>query len=210
MCAIIGSFNKEILIELIELNSYRGQHSYSFTVFNPVKKEISVIQKGLGKFDYSVINIPAGCYGVAHIQAPTTESTSIESIHPALQNDFLLWHNGILKETTVKRLAQKWHGVSWDTKLLLLELNGTQWDTLNKIDGTFSCLYYSYNELFLFRNKISPMFIDSELNLSSTKFNNSKETVADKVFAIDFNNKRLNEVAAFTTADNPYYFGDEI
>ena len=77
---------------------------------------------------------------------------------------------------------------------------------LSEIDGTFSCLYANNNSLFLFRNEISPMFIDKDFNLSSTKFAGSKATEPNELLIVDLSNKKLNTKFTFTTKENPYFW----
>lgn len=218
MCAIVGSRNLETLSELIKLNSYRGSHSYSLSLYNTTTGILSIHKKKLGEPNLSDFSIPTNCYGIAHIQAPTTEAKTIESVHPATINEryqqwptAALWHNGIIKAEMVKQLSFI-HKTSWDTMQILKALNESKnnWNKLNNLDGTFSCLYYDRETLsvYLFRNEISPMFIDKELNISSTKFEESNETDPNVVFKIDFSYNRLIPKGKFTTVENPYFFAE--
>lgn len=208
MCAIVGSFDKSKLIELIKLNSYRGSHSFSFTVIDPLYG-LSLRVRDFGTIDPDIISIPEGGYGIVHVQAPTTEAKTFESIHPATDGNTLLWHNGIIKSHYVKILQSKYgHGINWDTELLLRAVNYSK-DELNHIDGSFSCLWYDGSTAHLFRNDISPMFYDRELNISSTKFDGSISTVANTILRMDLQSKCLyNTGFTFRTVENPYYFGD--
>ena len=43
MCAIFGSFNKRKFTKLAEKNGYRGSHSYSISIYDPIKKDIRLI-----------------------------------------------------------------------------------------------------------------------------------------------------------------------
>lgn len=217
MCAITGSKNLDILKELISLNSYRGSHSYSFSLYNMYTGHLHVIKKKFGTINVDELAIPSNCYGIVHIQAPTTDARTDQFIHPAtipnVTNEFpfyALWHNGIIKEDIVKEYSREC-STSWDTMMILHMLNRSQinWEVLNKFDGTFSCLLYDGldNTLKLFRNQISPMFIDSDMNISSTKFEGSEETEPDVVFELDLNDNKLLQVGSFKTVENPYFFG---
>ena len=216
MCAIVGSSNADILKEFIRLNSYRGSHSYSISLFNKTTGILSVLEKRLGKPNLDNLTIPANSYAIVHIQAPTTDGKTREFIHPAtLVGKFeswpeqALWHNGIIKDEVVKENISKWN-TSWDTMQILkcLHDSDNRWTELNEFDGTFSCLYYDRANLslYIFRNEISPMFVDDNLNLSSTKFEGSRETEPNKVFKINFSTNSFTEVGKFTTVENPYYF----
>lgn len=224
MCAIVGSFSRDKLLELIKLNSYRGSHSYSFSLYDTYLGRLTIVKRALGEFDESIVDIPYRHYAIAHVQAPTTESKDNSSIHPALadiestftvnkdtthyQYKHALWHNGILKAGYCDELRKRHGEISWDTNLLLCEMLTDGWYSLDKVDGTFSCLYYVNGGLHLFRNEISPMFIDSEMNMSSTKFEGSTSTEPNKVLRVELGNKTVAPIHTFKTVENPYYFGE--
>ena len=217
MCAIAGSRDLETLKELVTLNSYRGSHSYSFSIYNGYSGVLHVVKKRLGVIDLDSLCIPRDGYGIVHVQAPTTDARSEEFIHPAtipsVTNEYpfyALWHNGIIKEEVVK----SFRGIiatSWDTRIMIELLNQrqTNWEVLNQMDGTFSCLFYDglNRSLKLFRNQISPMFIDDNLNISSTKFEGSRETEPDVVFGMNLDDNTLTKMGEFKTVENPYFFG---
>lgn len=209
MCAIVGSFDKAKLIELINLNSYRGSHSYSFSTIDPVNG-LWVRAREFGTIDIDSIDIPESSYALVHVQAPTTEAKSKNNIHPAIDGNTRLWHNGIIKSNYVKELQKKYgNDTEWDTELFLRAINKSR-DELCLMDGSFSCLYHDGDRAYLFRNSISPMFYDDELNISSTRFVNSKETQPECILSIDLENRRLyNTGFTFKTVDNPYFFGDD-
>lgn len=208
MCAIFGSFEVDKLKELALLNSYRGERSFSISEYNPDTKELLTKQKCMGRFSLDNVELKAGMYYVAHIQAPTTEASAIESIHPSDRNDGhdLLWHNGILKENFVEEMQSTLASdQKWDTGLLhdwLIEEK-----SLSDVDGTFACLRYVDGDIQLFRNEISPLFVDDKLNISSTKFAGSDPLVPNMIWTLDFNEYIMNKGLSFTTKENPYYFG---
>lgn len=208
MCSIIGSFSKKKITELAELNRYRGEHSHSLFVICPMSYKVLFQHKGLGSLKFNEHEIPEG-YIVAHQQAPTSENRD-DTIHPAAwrgegKYDDLLWHNGIIKSHCVKRL-QELHKTeeTWDTKLLLWNLVKLE-DPLNNVDGTFACLWKNKEHMYLFRNEISPMFIDDNFNISSTKFENATPIAANVIFHFDVHYKILAEYMQFKTVTNPYY-----
>jgi glutamine phosphoribosylpyrophosphate amidotransferase len=207
MCSIFGSFSKDKIVELAELNKYRGQHSYSYSYYFTDTKEISV-NKGLGELPLDQINIPPNAYCIAHMQAPTTENKTVEFVHPAYYRSAFLWHNGIIKDHWVKS-AMKEHNIdnSWDTFLILHKYLST--GSLNDIDGTFSCVYYGFNQLQLFRNEISPLFFDSDYNISSTKFTNSVPLDPNIIWQFNPGDSIL-PIGTFNTFENPYFFMDEV
>jgi hypothetical protein len=204
MCGIFCSFYRDKLIELSKLNSYRGSHSFSFTRVGsePIRR--------FGDFDISLASEEG--YKICHVQAPTTESRDVTSIHPAEFDGRRLWHNGIVKDFDIKRLQKK-HGVDdpWDTRLILRELIADNWlDNLSEINGSFACIFQEDDMFFVFRNEISPLFYDSDLNISSVRFEGAIPLPANQVFVLDFEEKALIDMEfKFKTKENPYYFGDE-
>lgn len=215
MCAISGSFETSMLRELVSLNKYRGTLSHSIMYYNTVSNSISQMFRFKGDINVDDINIPTNCYGVIHTQAPTTNGS--DTIHPAaIKTDidlwYYLWHNGIIKEKDVTRL-QKELGMPdepWDTRLILQ--NYIVNNTFDNIEGSFSCVMAepcdnTYN-ILIFRNEISPMFIDDNLNISSTKFTNSISTEANTIFKLNFQNKHIEKVGVFTTKECPYFYGE--
>ncbi len=130
MCAIVGSRSIEKLKELVELNSYRGSHSFSFSTFNQYSGILSIQQKKLGTIDLTNKMLAPNEYAIVHIQAPTTDARTADFIHPAVLNvnsqpeynpDLALWHNGIIKAETVKNNIDKYSS-SWDTMQILRAL----------------------------------------------------------------------------------------
>lgn len=205
MCSIVGSFKKDKLIELCNLNSYRGQHSHSISHYDIVSGELSV-SRGLGPVNLDSIEEKPLVYMLVHMQAPTGQQTN--NIHPAHYEGRFLWHNGILKQTYIQELKQQLNEVcEWDTFLMLKAITQNR-DMLNDLDGSFSCVLYDNEKLYLFRNEISPLFIDAALNISSVGFKGSNPTPPNKLHHLDFNFQSLFGVQNFTTKFNPYYLED--
>lgn len=209
MCSIIGSHSKDKIRELAELNAYRGQHSHSVYVFGSYTNKILYSHKGLGPLNIDDHKLPIG-YIICHQQAPTTDNKDLSSVHPAQIGDDLLWHNGIIKSHEIKRLQNYLESsCTWDTKLLLQYLVNEDTEALHCIDGTFSCVWYDGANIILFRNAISPMFIDNDANISSTKFDNSESISPNKSWL--FNTKAVNIkdmldlCSTFETVNNPYF-----
>lgn len=207
MCSIIGSFSKERLSVLADLNSYRGTHSHSLFVYDE-NRTLIYSNRSFGKLvitDHPVAE-GSGRYFIAHQQAPTTEAKNTKAIHPAFMDDVVLWHNGIIKADDVKRLQEQYQtDEKWDTKLLLMHYLKT--GNVDNIDGTFACFVVDDGEFRLFRNEISPLFYNDLGDISSTYFENSLSLDANKVLTFEpsFDNM-FNVVAEFTTKENPYYF----
>lgn len=203
MCSIVASFDTVAAQNLCKTNFYRGALSHSITYFDLNAKILKGPERAAGPIDADAINIPNGVYAVIHQQAPTQQS---KFIHPANSIDGLLWHNGILKPETIKRLQEKWDTtVSWDTLLLLKEL---ETGDLNEVDGTFACIYHDGTNLFVFRNVLAPLFVDEKLTFSSTEFKGSTPLAHETIYQIDLHNRKLLLHRQFKTVENPYFFLD--
>lgn len=216
MCAIVGSLDTDKLKELARLNEYRGNFTHSISYYDIDNKHIT-INKHIGPLDINSIDIPKRHYGVCHLQAPTSQVQEHLPIHPAMKlgtDITALWHNGIIKDNKLPLLRDSLVSVTedtwklgWDTYLILLKV-------LEKgvpdefVDGSYSCLWYNQGSFYLFRNEISPMFIDDDMNISSTKFEGSRPTKPNIKLKLDLNNKRLVEMDTFKTKENPYFFID--
>jgi|TARA_B100000524_G_scaffold274880_1_gene152389 hypothetical protein len=214
MCAIFGSKDKDKFLELAELNQYRGNFAHSTTVFQTglfqhypdAERVVHVTTNtGEGEFKDSITMSEEEyktTYYLGHVQAPTTDSVET---HPSNINGDLLWHNGIIKDYQVQEWKQELGNRDWDTELLHrhLVLGGD----LDNVDGTFSCARYTKDNIFLFRNEISPLFYDDDMNISSTKFDNSLETEAGVMYLMDLVKNNLEPQCRFETKENPYYFG---
>ena len=214
MCAIFGSKNKDKFLELAELNQYRGNFAHSTTGFQTglfqhypdAERVVHVTTNtGEGEFKDSITMSEEEyktTYYLGHVQAPTTDSVET---HPSNINGDLLWHNGIIKDYQVQEWKQELGNRDWDTELLHrhLVLGGD----LDNVDGTFSCARYTKDNIFLFRNEISPLFYDDDMNISSTKFDNSLETEAGVMYLMDLVKNNLEPQCRFETKENPYYFG---
>ena len=209
MCSIFGSFSKDKLVELAELNRYRGQHSYSYSYYYMDQKGHHMhVSKGLGEMPLDHIRIPGDAYCIAHMQAPTTENKTIDYVHPAHLHGKWLWHNGIIKDSWIRSAMHEFNiDNSWDTYLILHKYLTS--GNLDNIDGTFSCVYFGNGSLQLFRNEISPLFIDDEYNISSTKFEGSKPLEPNIIWEF-WPGKGLNKIGSFKTVENPYFFMDEV
>lgn len=204
MCSIVGSFDRDKLIELCKANEYRGQQSHSISYFNKDTGEITII-RSLGSVNYDSIIIPERHYAIVHQQAPTSNKLSEENIHPASHDESFLWHNGIIKQAFVPVLQVMTNSVkTWDSELLLMAA-AMDIENLSMIEGSFSCLLYTRGELYLFRNEISPMFYDANMTISSTKFDGAMPTDPNQLFFMDFFGKSLVGVAEFKTKENPYF-----
>lgn len=207
MCSIVASFDLGKLIELAKLNSYRGSLNWSRTEIHSNKT--SMTYRFAGELVPDSLILTHGAYSIVHQQAPTTPNASILNIHPAAIGKDYLWHNGIIKQQEIARLQTLLgSGSTWDSNLLLHYLTTHDGDP-SDIDGTFACMWYTYNGyLQVFRNELAPLFIDGDLNISSTKFQGSEMLEPNVMFEIDLDEKKLRRLYSFTTKETPYYFAE--
>lgn len=222
MCSIFCSFDKKRILELYQLNSSRGECSFSITNFDLAEdgsiQKIS-IHRSREFFDPDLISDQG--YHICHIQAPTGERTNdLKNIHPAEWNGHLLWHNGIVKDKDIKRLQQKQNiSDGWDTALLLNELEEEEkLENISQIDGSFACIYLFENKIFLFRNDLAPLYYSrNKMDISSVPWINDdvycecKYLTSNIYFQLIFTSNSsgvLKPAGEFTTFDNPYFFGE--
>lgn len=223
MCAISGSYSLEKLKELYELNSYRGVVSSSFAIFDE-ESALVVLQRYTGRIpdeiwtDERMTVKDHGCYFLCHSQAPTSTEV-VSTIHPAEYERILVWHNGIIKPTAIADQNEKLGtNYKWDTAILahiLATQKITQLsETLSTLNGSFACVVHAgpysneagSSSLYVMRNEISPLFIDDDLNISSTKFDNSTSLPSGIMYEMDLFARRKFAIGMnFDTAENPYY-----
>ena len=92
----------------------------------------------------------------------------------------------------------------WDTEWLFDQaLN----EDLNEVDGTFACMLYHENQIYVFRNEISPLF-KSDSTFSSTIFPGASTVTPNVYWKLDYNSDVLEQGFIFKTKENPYYFGE--
>ena len=204
MCSIVGSFSKEKFTELMQLNQFRGNFSYSVSLYNIIDKKITFQSKSFGEYSSKVLDIldTTNCYVIGHVQAPTgglTQDTT--RIHPTNAENTFLWHNGIITSRGIKNLQKTLGSQDTFDTLLLNKSISQNFDSLSEIEGLFTCLFVDENKgkVNIFRTKHGKLFVDEDLNISSEKFKNSKCINYDTVYELDFINKKLNIIQKFKT-----------
>ncbi|MFW6219584.1 MAG: hypothetical protein ACOC33_01945 [bacterium] len=210
MCGIIGSFNIHKFNELIKLNEYRGSFAYSFCSIDPDLHTFNII-KDFGKFNNDLLKNTSNLYHVGHIQAPTGGLIKdVKRIHPSNIHNTYLFHNGILKKSTIDKLQKEFNtDNNWDTHLLHMALNKYKFNILNHIDGSFGCLYINNFNIYLFSNDLINIFMDDSLSISSVKFKNSFKIKNNSVYKIDLTTNTYEIIDTFNTINNPYYILEE-
>jgi glucosamine 6-phosphate synthetase-like amidotransferase/phosphosugar isomerase protein len=205
MCSIIGSYSKEKFIELVKLNEYRGSFSYSVTAYN---EKQSNTWKDFGLFNKDVLdNITDGDYILGHCQAPTNGLIrDVNRIHPYINDSIKILHNGIIKKHDVDRINESLgKDYEWDTQALG-EYIKNDFNNLSDVEGSFACGLIKGNDLFVFRNAISPLYVDCNSNISSTKFAESAMIDYNTIYKLNNLTCVFEKVTAFNNTHNPYYF----
>lgn len=219
MCGIFGSFDSQQFINLVIANQHRGTTSHSFMSITKWYDIYELIQHG-GAFPFEILPKETGNFWLGHVQAPTGGLHVEGRIHPAILNNFILYHNGIIKAPEVKRLMKEQNTTEeWDTKLLLnhIIVDGKfEPERLNDIDGSFACvLLHIGRGLFIFTNDSAPLHIDwNTLSISSVRVKSMNPKDADykriptnTVYSLDLKEKEIREVVKFQNQNSPYYFG---
>lgn len=208
MCSIVGSFSKDKFKELVKLNQSRGSFSYSFLVLNPTTLETVSLTQNFGTFPTDIVDSTSGVM-LGHCQAPTGGLIEDpDRIHPARLDNSFLFHNGIIKQKDVKRLQEEYStNEGWDSKLMLIEIKKKGLiDALNTLDGSFACVYKDQEGIFIFRSQAGTLFVDDDLNISSTKFDNSERIKHDTIYKLDLINKSISEYNTFKSKSSPYFY----
>lgn len=203
MCSIIGSYSKDTFVDLLNLNRYRGAFSHSLILF---QKDRCMVFKGFGDFNLELLdNVEPGDYLLGHCQAPTNGLVKEYSrIHPYVKDNFKILHNGIIKKHEVERLNKELNtNNDWDTQVLG-DYISDDFNKLSEIEGSFACGCIKENELYIFRNAISPLFLDNVTNISSTKFGSAKMIEHNNIYKLT--DGIFIPVEQFNNTHNPYYF----
>lgn len=198
MCSIIASYSKNKLEELVDLNQFRGNFSFSYLEFENDK--LNQPTKKFGPYDKNIINDNFN-YKISHLQAPTGGLIQdINRIHPTTINNSKLYHNGIITPRGIKFLQNKLNSdETFDTWLLHKAIEVFGFEILSEIEGLFSCLYIKDDKIFIFRTKHGKLYIDEEMSISSERFENSKCINHDTVYELDLINKKVNIINKFKT-----------
>lgn len=218
MCSIFGSFDKNKVKELIKLNEYRGTFSYSLT-FLPTNGSANVMVKGFGKIPDDILDMCNDGYFLGHCQAPTNGLVQdYNRIHPCVfkphnsdYNMYLL-HNGIIKPPYVDAINKQLNtNYQWDTQAFAESINQIGLiPTLNSVEGSFACVMFNHiGDWFkMFRNTVAPLFVDDDLNISSTLFNGNNARIIQPniIYHIDLPEREIVPQHCFNNQHKPFFF----
>jgi len=220
MCAIIGSFDPKTILKLVDANSYRGNFSWSITGIDK-NNYIDVTNKGFGEFpkdlflELSNEYADYDLYWLCHVQSPTGgQVNDVDRIHPAKNEDFYLWHNGVIK---TKWMEKQPNNNGFDTKLMVDKIKHNETsnsnsdldlsESLKDIDGSFACaLLYEGVFLKIFRNSASPLFVNGT-DISSAKMPDMEKIESGVLYLLDIDYKEITPCGEFENINKPFYFG---
>ena len=224
MCAIVGSFDPQTIIELVRVNSYRGNFSWSITGINESHFIIDK-QKGFGEFPEDLFleltekHKSKDLYWLCHVQAPTGGMVEdVSRIHPArrcdrnsyAENEVYLWHNGVIK---TKWMDTQPGASKFDTQLMVDKIvkNDQQGKDLSKalydIDGSFACaLLWESCFIRIFRNTASPMFVNGT-DISSVKYKEMEKIESGVIYDLNVDCREITVVEEFDNVNKPFFFG---
>jgi glutamine phosphoribosylpyrophosphate amidotransferase len=203
MCGIFVSFNEITLNELCNLNLHRGNKDKISSMAIPfnsnTNNNIDITR------EKSCINFIEGKYNVCHIQSPTNQINDEKCIQPVEYNNNILFHNGMLKQEYIQTVSDKYK-TTFDTLIMIKMIDdvGIK-STLENIDGSFACILFYNNELFIFRNNPGILYVDDKLNISSTKFKNGHLIKSNVIIKLDLYNRTFKETEVFATKSKPYF-----
>lgn len=212
MCAIVGSFDPQKILELIDHNSYRGNFSWSFTGIDS-NQLVQVSKKGFGEFNTELfLQLSEGkdLYWVCHVQAPTGGLVNeTDRIHPVTLGYQRLWHNGVIKMKWIEQAALKSGNVDlFDTLQMAYQIKREPLEkALEDIDGSFACVLHTFGEsLKIFKNTASPLFCYGT-DISSVKVGNMEKIESGVIYNIDIENREVVVDSEFTNVNKPFFFG---
>lgn len=154
MCGIVGSFDKDFILQGFTKVAPRGTRGASLTAIDVNKNKTLFTRNWFQSPEESdirtALNIGSEpAFFVLHTVAPTGGPLRL---HPATVDErYFLWHNGMVNDG-------KEH-TEWDTLELLIDILRRKEEALNSFVGSFACVFLSEREgLQVFRNAISPLF----------------------------------------------------
>lgn len=207
MCSIIGSASVENLNTLKVLNEHRGALSHSIAMFSSSGALLS-LQRNPGPMS-EIVYVDGVTYTICHQQAPTTQES--DTIHPSSYQGNLLWHNGIVKSHYLRTMIDSSGDPSqWDTHQINIALSENGVNSLDSIEGSFTCVWYNtrLQQLYMFRNAISPLFSDGS-NISSVRFGGSKEIENGKFYSMNFKTGTWElTMIEFDNVETPFFYFD--
>jgi len=201
---IIGSFYKDKIIELCELNKHRNSYAYSIGTYDVDNHGFLGVNRGYGEFSYNKLDNNPNFYTIVYLQSTpcgrNVQPASTIDRH-ALDHGFeeyYLWLHGNLTAAEIQKLQiEEDTEEQWETMLLLKHV--VRYEAPADVDGSFSCVYSDGEDLYLFRNELESMFVDDELNICTMPFKGSRATSANKMILMNLEKKTLKITEPFDT-----------
>lgn len=198
MSIIIGSFNRDKIIELCSLVSHKMCYAHSIGIYDVENKGMFGVNRGPNELAYNKIYITPTEYCIVHLQSTPCG----RNIQPAStfdrDSEHYLWFNGELTSEEVERFQiEEDTEEKWQTMLLLKHI--VRYGAPSDVDGSFSCVYTDGADLYLFRNELESMFIDDDMTICSIPFRASRATNSNRMFKMDLKEKLLVGIEIFNT-----------
>jgi len=189
---------KKNLQGLVDLNQYRGNFSYSYSVLN----EHLDIKKDFGDFP-EVDQLPGDedSWCIGHVQAPTGGLLKDRTrIHPTQSQNTYLYHNGIITPRGIEFMQADLNtDETFDTLLLHQMIDKHGFNILSDIEGGFGCVYITPNGMFIFRTRHITLFI-SKTGISSERGTDMLCINPDVVYKINLDKDiSYSNIAEFKT-----------
>lgn len=212
MCSIVCTKDVTKLPKFVEENLYRGQSNYSLSEYNYSIDSLIVKFRKSGAVNLNDYKIKESnnknIYYISHTQSPTGKASLTHPAYNRHHNSYL-WHNGMILDHCMKDLIKKYYpeeNYNWDTKLFVDLLSTQGFNILSQIDGSFACVLRCNSCMYIFRTTSAPLYINDVLDISSTKFDGSKEVTPGIVYRLNLYESKLEVITQFTCLDNPYIF----
>jgi len=200
MCAIFGSYKKEMFEILHNANIQRGTWGGSMVGVNEPNSKVSYKVyrwAGEAEIEKKTARTKHSAY-LGHLQAPTGANRvwSETTTHPFVIGDWVIAHNGVI--TNQEKLIYEHNNgvkVSVDSKLIPILANKFYKDdmyidaiskALSAIEGTFAVwIYNNKNKKIYLARQGSTLFADNKGNFSSINSSNKWDEVPEgKIFEL--------------------------
>lgn len=145
-----------------------------------------------------------GCITIGHFRARTSGCNGFS--HPSVIGDTHLYHNGIIKNTTLAKYHPHDYKNIWDTPVLH-SIVVNDFASIGAVDGSFACFYVVDGVIKFFRNHLSPLWIDTShghVTLSSVKFSDKCTMISAGTVYVINSDLTISVESTFAVGSNPF------
>lgn len=163
MCFIAFTNSTKRLEKLFSLDDKRGCWGWSLTTTLANDYHFTIDARKFDAKDKDII-FDEGRQDLLLIGHLLTPTGSVKKNHPVRLDGNLLWHNGLIKQSSFLALADEL-GLNPNKIIdseLILAILAKDMSLLEYLEGSMACVYYDADEdtLFAFRNNLSPLYLD--------------------------------------------------